>query len=74
MIGTFGKRCTLSMLSRISNLWQRGCLGEMKSDIHLSYQVYPLIFEEKSFKQYLEKIDQLGKKLNNFIKTTNKPY
>ena len=52
----------------------RGCLGEIKSDLYLSCQVYPAVFEDKSFEQYLESVDKLGKKLNNFIKTTNKPY
>ena len=49
----------------------RGCLGEMKSDVCFIFQIYPVILDKKSFGEYLEKIDRIGKKLNTFIKTTN---
>lgn len=52
----------------------RGCLGEIKSDLYLSCKVYPVVFQDTPFEQYLEKLDRLGRKLNNFIKTTNRPH
>ena len=48
----------------------RSCFGEMKSDIYFVSEIYPGILEKESLKKYLEKMNQLGKRLNTFIKTT----